>query len=134
MVSVYNCTDRFMLKHLLDEASVGYYATATSLATMWTFVLSAIIDSITPGIMQAHRTDRAQFVRHNRQLYALVFYLSVAVSAVITLLARPAVSLLYGEAYLPAVMPMQVITWYTAFSYLGVARGAGWYAKESKSI
>ena len=118
MVSVYNCTDRFMLKHLLDEASVGYYATATSLATVWTFVLSAIIDSITPGIMQAHRTDRAQFVRHNRQLYALVFYLSVAVSAVITLLARPAVSLLYGEAYLPAVMPMQVITWYTAFSYL----------------
>ena len=68
MVSVYNCTDRFMLKHLLDEASVGYYATATSLATVWTFVLSAIIDSITPGIMQAHRTDRAQFVRYNRQL------------------------------------------------------------------
>lgn len=71
MVSVYNCTDRFMLKHLLDEASVGYYATATSLATVWTFVLSAIIDSITPGIMQAHRTDRAQFVRHNRQLMPL---------------------------------------------------------------
>ena len=131
MVSVYNCTDRFMLKHLLDEASVGYYATATSLATVWTFVLSAIIDSITPGIMQAHRTDQAQFVRHNRQLYALVFYFSVAVSAVITLLARPAVSLLYGEAYLPAVRPMQVITWYTAFSYLGVARGA-WVVCEGK--
>lgn len=131
MVSVYNCTDRFMLKHLLDEASVGYYATATSLATVWTFVLSAIIDSITPGIMQAHRTDRAQFVRHNRQLYALVFYLSVAVSTAITLLARPAVSLLYGEAYLPAVRPMQVITWYTAFSYLGVARGA-WVVCEGK--
>lgn len=131
MVSVYNCTDRFMLKHLLDEASVGYYATATSLATVWTFVLSAIIDSITPGIMQAHRTDQAQFVRHNRQLYALVFYFSVAVSAVITLLARPAVSLLYGEAYLPAVRPMQVITWYTAFSYLGVARAA-WVVCEGK--
>ena len=131
MVSVYNCTDRFMLKHLLDEASVGYYATATSLATVWTFVLSAIIDSITPGIMQAHRADRVQFIRHNRQLYALVFYLSVAVSAVITLLARPAVSLLYGEAYLPAVRPMQIITWYTAFSYLGVARGA-WVVCEEK--
>ena len=131
MVSVYNCTDRFMLKHLLDEASVGYYATATSLATVWTFVLSAIIDSITPGIMQAFREDRERYTRHNRQLYALVFYLSVGVSAVITLLARPAVGLLYGQEFLPAVNPMQVITWYTAFSYLGVARGA-WVVCEGK--
>ena len=131
MVSVYNCTDRFMLKHLLDEASVGYYATATSLATVWTFVLSAMIDSITPGIMQAFREDKERYIRHNRQLYALVFYLSVGVSMVITLLARPAVGLLYGQEYLPAVRPMQVITWYTAFSYLGVARGA-WVVCEEK--
>lgn len=77
------------------------------------------------------RTLQYRLKRYNRQLYALVFYLSVAVSAVITLLARPAVSLLYGEAYLPAVRPMQVITWYTAFSYLGVARGA-WVVCEGK--
>ena len=131
MVSVYNCTDRFMLKHLLDEASVGYYATATSLATVWTFVLSAVIDSVTPGIMQAFHEDRERYTRHNRQLYALVFYLSAGVSAVITLLARPAVGLLYGQEYLPSVRPMQVITWYNAFSYLGVARGA-WVVCEGK--
>lgn len=131
MVSVYNCTDRFMLKHLLDEASVGYYATATSLATTWTFVLSAIIDSITPGIMQSFHENRERYIRRNRQLYALVFYLSVGVSLIITLLACPAVELLYGLEYFPAVRPMQVITWYTAFSYLGVARGA-WVVCEGK--
>lgn len=131
MVSVYNCTDRFMLKHMLGEATVGYYATATSLATVWTFVLSAIIDSASPGIMQNYRKDREKYVLHNRQLYALVFYLSITVSAVITLLAQPAIRLLYGEDFLPAVLPMRVITWYTAFSYLGVARNA-WVVCEKK--
>ena len=38
---------------------------------------------------------------------------------------------MYGEAYLPAVAPLRVITWYTAFSYLGVARNA-WVVCENK--
>ena len=131
MVAVYNCTDRFMLKHMLSEAEVGYYAIATSLASVWTFILAAIIDSVFPGIMRAYQSDKEQFTQHNRKLYALIFYLSISVSAAITLLAHPAVRILYGVAYLPAVLPMEVITWYTAFSYLGVARNA-WVVCESK--
>lgn len=131
MVAVYNCTDRFMLKHMLSEASVGYYATATSLATVWTFVLAAVIDSASPGIMQAYKANKSRYILNNRQLYAIVFYLSIFVSSVLTIVARPAILLLYGEAYLPAARPMQVITWYTAFSYLGVARNV-WVVCESK--
>ena len=131
MVAVYNCTDRFMLKHMLSEAHVGYYATATSLATVWTFVLAAVIDSASPGIMQSHKDNKSQYVSNNRQLYAIVFYLSIFVSSVLTIVAHPAILLLYGESYLPAVRPMQVITWYTAFSYLGVARNI-WIVCESK--
>ena len=55
MVAIYGYTDKFMLKQMLDEASVGYYATATAICAMWTFVLNAIIDSIYPSIMQANK-------------------------------------------------------------------------------
>lgn len=84
MVSIYNCTDRFMLKHMLSDSAVGYYSVASSVCAMWVFLLSAIIDSFTPTIMQAHKIDLKLYDRTNKQLYAIVFYVSVIVSVIIT--------------------------------------------------
>ena len=39
--------------------------------------------------------------------------------------------MLYGEAYLGSIAPLRVITWYVAFSYLGVARDI-WLVCENK--
>lgn len=124
MVSVYAQTDKLMLKQMISDAEIGYYSTAASLATVWCFVLTAIIDSLYPSIAQAFKTDEHQFNKLNKRLYAMVFYLSVFVSLCFVLLAEPVITVLYGAAYLPAVVPLRVITWYTAFSYLGVARNA----------
>lgn len=124
MVSIYGSTDKFMLKQMLNETMVGYYSTAVSLCNTWVFVLSAIIDSLYPCILQSFEKDKQIFERRNRQLYTIVFYVSVGVSILISILARPIIFILYGEAYLPTVMPLRIITWYTAFSYLGVARNA----------
>lgn len=131
MVSIYGYADKLMLKHMLSEADVGYYATATAVCGMWCFVLSAVIDSVYPSIMQLHKTDKALYEKRNRQLYSVVFYISVAVSALFCVFGKYVVLLLYGEDYLRAVAPLKVITWYTAFSYLGVARNA-WIVCENK--
>lgn len=131
MVSVYASTDKLMLKQMLDEASVGYYSLASSFSMMWAFILQAIIDSMYPVIVQDRNIDFASYERKNRQLYAIVFYVSVAMSTMIALLAKPLFLFLYGEAYLPAVAPLRIIVWYTAFSYLGVARNA-WMVCENQ--
>ncbi len=122
MICIYGQTDKMMLKQMLSETEVGYYATAVQICNVWCFVLAAVIDSLAPSILKAYQKDEARFERLNRQLYAVVFYVSMVVSAGIALLAEPAVCLLYGQAYLPSVAPLRVITWYSAFSYLGVAR------------
>lgn len=133
MVSIYGSTDRFMLKQMVNEESVGYYATALTLCNMWVFVLSAIIDSVTPTIMQAHGTNIETYKQRNRQLYSIVFYVSAFVSACFMLFGKVAICILYGEAYIGAAMPLSIITWYTAFSYLGVARNA-WIVCEHKQL
>lgn len=130
MVSIYGNTDRLMLKQMLSEESVGYYSTAVSLCNVWVFVLTAIIDSMYPVIMESRKTNMQKFEEQNRLLYAIVFYVSVAVSLLFVILGRPIIELLYGEAYKPAVAPLRVITWYVAFSYLGVARNA-WIVSEN---
>ena len=60
-----------------------------------------------------------------------MFYLSILASVGICLIAPLFIRIVYGEAYLPSVSPLRVIVWYTAFSYLGVARNA-WVVCENK--
>lgn len=131
MVAVYAQTDKIMLKQMISDTENGYYATALSLCNVWCFILSAIISSLNPIIMQAHKEDKKKFGRLNRLLYCIVFYISAVVSVCFTVLGEWLVPLMYGEAYLPAAMPLKILTWQTAFSYLGVARNA-WIVCENK--
>ena len=130
MVSIYGSTDKLMLNNMLDNASVGYYGTAVSICNFWVFILAGMIDSFTPVIMEKHNENKESYEKMNRKLYAIVFYCSFAVSLFITAFAKFGINLLYGEVYLPAVLPLQICTWYVAFSYLGVARGA-WIVCEN---
>ncbi len=131
MVAIYGQTDKLMLKQMLDEKQVGYYTVALAVCNMWVFVLSAIIDSIYPTIIKCFSENKEQYEKKNRQLYAIVFYLSVFASLGICLVGDWGINLLYGEEYASAGMPLKIITWYTAFSYLGVARNA-WIVCEGK--
>ena len=41
------------------------------------------------------------------------------------------IKILYGESYNGAINPLRILTWYTVFSYLGVARDP-WIISENK--
>lgn len=131
MVSIYACTDKLMLKQMLGADAVGHYSLASTVSVSWAFILSAIIDSLYPEIVQSFQKDYLRYERKNRQLYTIVFYVSLFVSAIICIAAKPFVLILYGETYLPAVEPLRIVVWYTAFSYLGVARNA-WMVCENR--
>lgn len=131
MVAIYGATDKLMLKQMLDDTAVGYYALALSISTMWVFILSAIIDSLKPTIMRYHNTDKIMYEKTTRQLYAIVFYLSLLASSFIALIATIFIRIVYGNEYLPAVTVLRVVVWYVAFSYLGVARDV-WIVCERK--
>ena len=132
MIAVYSQTDKLMLKHMLSEEHVGYYSTAASISTVWAFVLGAIITSVSPTIMQYKKEkDEEAYLRKNRQLYAILFYVSIAVSALFTVFAKWIILIPYGEAYRGAIAPLRIITWYVAFAYLGTARDT-WLVCENK--
>ena len=131
MVAVYGATDKLMLKHFLNEAEVAYYGTALSICNVWVFVLAAVIDSFNPIILELHNHDEKAFINKNVQLYSIVFYCSIIVSALYTAFARIGIHCLYGDEYIFAVAPLRIITWYVAFSYLGVARNA-WVVSKNK--
>lgn len=131
MVAVYSQTDKIMLKHIIGATETGYYSTAISLCNIWCFILIAIIDSMSPVIMKLFSDDYEKYKKMNRLLYAIVFYLSIFVSLIFLVFGDFIVNILYGKEYLPAVIPLKILTWYSAFSYLGVARNI-WIVCEKK--
>lgn len=131
MIAIYAQTDKIMLKQMINDTENGYYATALYLCSAWCFVLMAIINSFNPVIMQAYNENREKFNRLNRLLYAIVFYISAVISFCFMLLGDWLIPMIYGVAYLPAVTPLKILTWQTAFSYLGTARDA-WIVCKNK--
>ncbi|WP_053813088.1 flippase [Enterococcus faecium] len=131
MVAIYSQTDKLMLKQLMDDASVGYYSLASNINLMWVFVLQAIIDSLYPTILQLYKTDKVAFEKKNRQLYAIVIYISIVVAFCFVIFGELIIKSLYGNSYMPSVQPLRIICWYTLLSYLGVARNA-WIVSEDK--
>ncbi|NLB55617.1 MAG: flippase, partial [Lentisphaerae bacterium] len=130
-VSVYGYIDRLMIKQLLTNEDVGYYAAATNTSILWAFVLLAIIDSMRPTIMQLYEDNKSLFDKRMKQLYALIIYLSIFVSICTVFLSKPIILLLYGGDYLNATRALRIFTWSIPFSYLGVARNI-WIVCENK--
>ena len=131
MTAIYASTDKLMLKQLLGEEQVGFYALALSISSMWTFILSAFIESFSPTIMACHNEHKGKYIIMCKRLYAVVFYTSVIASLGIYVIAPLFIRYLYGEQYLASVAPLRIIVWYVAFSYLGVARNV-WVVCEKK--
>lgn len=132
MVTVFAQTDRIMLKLMIDEAAVGYYTAAVTCAGLTSFVFSAIIDSMRPTIF-AHKKNNnvVSYEKNIARTYCLVIYLALAQSVFMTLLAKYIIGILYGEAYSSSVSALQIIVWYTTFSYMGSVRNI-WILGENK--
>lgn len=131
MVTVFSQTDRVMLKMMQGNADTGYYATACTCAGLTSFIFTAIIDSMRPMIFESKRSSQIEFEHNISSLYSIVIYLALFQSVVLTLFADPIVSILYGKDYAPAVPLLRIITWYSAFSYMGSIRNI-WMLAEKK--
>ena len=67
-----------------------------------------------------------------RQLYAVLIWVGIAVSIVVSVFSRLILHILYQERYLAASSTLAISIWYTTFSTLGTARGI-WIVCEDKN-
>lgn len=119
LVTIYGQTDKIMLKSMINISSVGLYSVSLTLAGAISIIPSALIEGFRPDIMVFKIQNPKTYRRRLQQLYGLIFWLCIAYCVVITVLAKPLISMLYGPEYMAAVSSLSIITWYTSFSYFG---------------
>lgn len=132
MVTVFAQTDKIMLKLMLDDTATGYYTAAVTCAGITGFVFGAIIDSARPSIFESQQAGKEHFEKNMSRLYCIVIYLSLLQSLGMVFFAKIIISVLYGQSYGPAVDALQIVVWYTTFSYIGSVRNIWMLAEEKQ--
>ena len=131
MIVVYGKTGNILLTLIHNETENGYFATAVTCTCIAVFVFDAIVDTARPVILESKKNAREDFEKNVSRVYALTTWLSIAQSVFFTLFAGIVVKILYGDAYLPAVGVLRILTWQGAFSYMGAVRNI-WILAEEK--
>ena len=122
MITVFQQTDKFMLKNLISDTATGYYSAAVTCAGVFGFVYAAIIDSLRPEILRSKQISKEKYENGVSLAYCIIFYLSVLQCTITCLLAKPMVYVLYGVEYLPAVSALRTVVWFVTFAYFGSIR------------
>lgn len=131
MMAIFAQTDTIMLKFMGNSAAIGYYSAAITCAGLTSFVFAAIIDSARPSIFEAKKVSQESYEHDLSRLYSVIIYLSLLQSLFMTLFAKPIIGILYGGEYQPSILALQIVVWYTTFSYMGSVRNI-WLLSEGK--
>ena len=131
MVTIFQQTDRIMLKQILNETETGYYSAAITCVGVTAFVFQAIIDSFRPEILEAKKKQSMNYESDISMLYRIITYLALVQCIVMTICAKPIVLVLYGSEYVNSIVPLQIAVWFSTFSYYGAVRNI-WILAENK--
>lgn len=131
--ALYSQMDKIMIGQMLQDTDVGLYTTAVSISSMWVFVPTAVINSFRPMIMELKEKGNEYLYKIRlTQLYSFLIWLCIFAAVFISLLAKPIVLILYGEAYMAAVTTLRIAIWLEVFAMIGTARGI-WVLCEGKN-
>ena len=93
---------------------------------------SAIIDSFRPSILIQKKLNNEKLYEKNISLlYFIIIYLALAQSLLMSVAAPLIINILYGKSFFESISALQIIVWYTTFSYMGSVRNI-WVLGENK--
>lgn len=131
IVSVYLQIDKVLIANLLGNVQLGIYSAAMTICVAWAFLQEAIINSVRPSIFHAKQRSEDEYLKRLKQLYFVLFWVSILISAIISLSAPLLIHILFGTEYQDAARIASILVWFMPLSTLGTARNI-WLVSEDK--
>ena len=109
--SIYTMLDTTMLGFLSTNTEVGYYSAATKISHMVLSLITALTTVLLPRMsLYINKNDMNSFKTLTNKTVSIITLLSIPITAGLFLLAKPITLLFSGNEYIPAIIPMQVMT------------------------
>jgi PST family polysaccharide transporter len=137
----YNSADIFIAGFMLGEKAAGIYSLGMTLASMPVEKVSAVLMRVAPGIFSVIQNDKQQLRRYLLLMTEGLALITIPASIGMALVAYDFVLLVLGKTWLPAVVPLQLLSLYTAyrsvvplFSVVLVAVGRSKFAMQQSIL
>lgn len=117
-LTIYMGVDPVMLSVMKGNEAVGWYNAAYRLILILAFIPAAYFGAIFPIMSRFHSTSK-EFLRfiHERSFkYLLMLGAPIAVGT--TILANKIILLMFGLAYYPSIIVLQILVWSVVFSFI----------------
>ncbi len=109
-VSIYTALDTTMLGFIASNEQVGFYTVATRINKIVISVITAASAVLLPRLSYyISQHNEEQFFELSAKALNLILLLSIPCAVGLSLVARPAVLLLSGNKYEPAILTMQIM-------------------------
>jgi len=113
--------DQVMIKEMMGNEALGFYAAAVRLSEMWYFIPTTLAMSLFPAIIEAKNTNCHVFQKRMHSFYALLFWIAIAIAIPLSFLSTDIVILLFGCEYESAGPVLNIHIWAAVFVFLRTA-------------
>ncbi len=121
VVMVYMRIDQIMIKNMINEEAVGYYAAAVRLCEAWYFIPVTLCNSIFPAIVNAKNVSEEFYNNRMQKLYDLLTWLAIGIAIPVTIFSTQIIQLLFGSEFSSAAPVLTIYIWAGVAVFLGVA-------------
>jgi O-antigen/teichoic acid export membrane protein len=112
--------DQVMIRHFLDEGSVGVYAAALKLVEVWYFIPGIVCASLLPAIINAKKISKEKYLNRLRGLFLFLGVTSFLIAVFLTISSSFIVKLLFGVEYLGSISVLNIYAWASIGMFLSV--------------
>jgi O-antigen/teichoic acid export membrane protein len=99
-VFLYTKIDQVMIKHLLDNKSVGYYSAAIKVSEIFYFIPLLITQSVFPRLVKVRNDgDEKKYLGLLEVVYKLVLWIAIPISIMLVIFSSYIVNILYGSSF-----------------------------------
>jgi O-antigen/teichoic acid export membrane protein len=121
VVMIYMKIDQIMIKNMMSEEAVGYYASAVRLCEAWYFIPVTLCNSIFPAIVNAKNVSEEFYNNRMQKLYDILTWLAIGIAIPVTIFSNQIITLLFGSEFSPASPVLTIYIWAGIAVFLGVA-------------
>ncbi len=106
-----------VLERLHGAAAAGLYSVGARVLVIAYALPIALMTTVLPVMARGHEQDPERLHETFRKVRDLLFWLAVLIGVGATLLARPAIALVFGSAFAPAVVPFSILLWQPVLAF-----------------
>lgn len=118
---LYMRTDQIMIKNFLDAEQLGLYSAATKIYEGWVLIACVFSASLLPVIVKFKTETPINYEKKIIRLFSIVFWTSILIAILTTLIGHELITLTFGKAYVSAGIVLAILMFTSAFTAIDCA-------------